>query len=252
MKKWLLGSVLFICSYLLFMVASIPAKSVLTFINLPNNVTLSNVSGTLWHAKITQLNITLAAQKNIVINKVQAHLPLISLLSLAPKIVVDFGERLTDGPRGHLILGNLFGELSIKNSEINIFANEISQQLVLPVPVTALGKLAIKVDHYTVGKPLCTTLKADINWENAALTAFEQTVNLQTIQGKLRCEKGAIVLTINPKNNLGLSFSSHLYNIDRISGQGYLTPGSHFPPALQQLLPFLGKADNKGRYRLQF
>jgi general secretion pathway protein N len=38
----------------------------------------------------------------------------------------------------------------------------------------------------------------------------------------------------------------------RVSGNGFLKPGAKFPPELINALPFLGRKDNQGRYRLFF
>jgi len=37
-----------------------------------------------------------------------------------------------------------------------------------------------------------------------------------------------------------------------MSGNGFLKPGAKFPKVLNDVLPFLGKKDNQGRYRLSF
>ncbi len=247
MKKWILRGLLFFSSYLVFVVASMPINTVLAFVTLPKGLTISGVSGTIWQTKIAQVNT-----ETVTVNRVNAHLKLSSLFLLNPTIEVNFGGRLLDGPHGNLTVSGLLSRLEIKQTKLTLPANDIAQQLILPIDLTALGSVTINLDHYLIGKPLCKEIQGNIVWSKAAMTAFEQTVELGRLQGKLSCKKGAVVLKIDDKNNLGLSFSAYLRAKSQVSGNGYLTPGSKFPPKLKELLPFIGKADRQGRYRLRF
>ena len=58
-------------------------------------------------------------------------------------------------------------------------------------------------------------------------------------------------MTVDPENNLGLTFVLSVHG-KGIKGQGTLLPGSKFPQPLKAALPFLGKPDKEGRYRLSF
>jgi general secretion pathway protein N len=90
-----------------------------------------------------------------------------------------------------------------------------------------------------------------LQWRNAGITAFDKKVEFGTLKAKLTCDKGELVVDINPENDLGLSYRAQLKQGGRFSGSGYLTPGTKFPEQLRSALSFLGKPDNQGRYRLK-
>jgi general secretion pathway protein N len=252
MKKWFLGGAIFFTSYLVFIIASFPVSNVLNYLSMPKNIQLFDVSGTIWQTKITQAKISKINNNSIIINNIDVRLKISSLLMFKLGFDINFGGRLLDGPQGHLSVDNLLADIAISQANISLPANDISQQLSLPIDVNAFGKVTLQLDSYQLGKPICTSVSGKITWPKAALSAFEQTVNLGTLTANLSCEKGILAVEVDPKNNLGLSFTTYIGGVDRVSGNGYLTPSQKFPTPLKQLLPFMGKVDTKGRYRLGF
>jgi len=252
MKKYLLAGGLFLVFYSVFVIATLPVNVALSWLELPKGLSLTKASGTIWHAEITQVTLQKKNQSNVEINKVTTNLSLASLFVLSPSIVIKFGGKSLDGPRGNLTLSGSLESPEISNANISLAANDIAKELTLPVDVSAFGMASLALDSYVLGKPLCATAKGLITWPKAALNAFEQTVELGTIKAKVGCEKGVVVINVDPKNNLGLSFTTYIRNQRNISGNGYITPGNKFPKKLNELLPFIGKPDNKGRYRIGF
>jgi len=251
MKKYLLASGLFFVFYSVFVILTLPINVALAWIDLPKGITLSNPSGTIWNAEFAQITIEQSRQSRVKINKVSTDLSLSSLFLLTPSINIKFGDKLVDGPQGNLTLSGLLTMPEISHASISIAANDIAKELTLPIDTTAFGMVILTLDSYVVGKPLCANAQGKITWSKAALNAFEQTVELGTLKANVSCEKGALALEIDAKNNLGLSFLAYLRDKGRVSGDGYLIPGNNFPKKLHDLLPFIGKPDNKGRYRLR-
>ncbi len=253
MKKWLFSFAIFLLSYLVFLVVTMPASFVAAKIKLPAGVNISKVSGTVWNAHIETLSIKPAShQQVIVIKQIQAQLNLLALLSFNPSVDITFGGRLLDGPRGKLTLNNLFNQISISDTNINFDANEISQRLSLAIEAQALGEIKVHLKQFSLGKPLCQSAKGKITWQRAAINAFEQTVELGTLNAAIHCEKGVLALKVEPKNTLGLTFTAYIRSSTQVSGNGYLTPSATLPKAIRDVLPFLGKPDSKGRYLLRF
>jgi len=253
MKKWFLYTAVFFTSYIVFMVASLPITTVLPYVNLPQNVQIIGASGTIWDANVKQLNIRKNNNKSISINKINVKPKISSLLTFDPAITLYFGSPSLAGPVGHLTLNHLLGnDLNITNAQISLPAQDISEQITLPIAVDAFGQVSLKLTTYSLGKPLCNQVNGVVTWPKAALSAFEQTAELGNLSAKLSCEKGVLVATIDPNNKLGLSFNAYIRNSNNISGNGYLKPSAEFPQSLRQALPFLGKQDRQGRYRLGF
>jgi general secretion pathway protein N len=247
MKKWFAYGAIFFSVYIVFLISTMPAAWVVSFINLPNNAQVSELSGTVWRSYAKQVSID-----NVDINNVSSELSFFSLLMLDPKVKLTFGGALFRGPEGKLTASQLLEKIKITDAEISLAANQIAEKLNLPIPLQAHNLIDIKVDEFIVGKPVCQQMTGAIDWKKASITALSEKVKLGALSAALACEKGALALTISPKNDLGLTFTAYVHNMKRASGNGYLMPGANFPEKLKPALSFIGKADDQGRYRLNF
>ncbi|MEW6983658.1 type II secretion system protein N [Colwelliaceae bacterium 6471] len=245
MKKWFAYGAIFLCVYFTFVVATVPATLVTNWISIPKNIAVSGISGTIWQAKATSVS-----HPQITLNDVDIELGVMSLLKGDPLLELSFGGALFAGPEGSLSISGLLDELKIENGEMSIAANDIAKQLALPVPLTAHGYVSIKVPEFVIGQPICKEASGQIVWNKASITALEEKINLGALKADVTCEQGALAIALSPSNDLGLTFTAYLRGKGNVSGNGYLTPGAKFPEQLKAALPFLGKADNKGRYRL--
>lgn len=247
MKKWFLGTAVFFLVYLFFMITQIPAQWVVNQISLPKNVILQGINGTIWEGRIQRVVVD-----GYAINQISTEVNLLALLLFNPTVDATFGGALVNGPEGKATISHLLGDIELNDTEITVAANDIAQQLPLPVPLTAQKFIDIKVNQFVMGQPLCEQLSGDIQWGKAVVKALDQKVNLGTLSGQLTCDKGLVKFIFDPKNDLGLTFEAYVHSPERISGSGYLKPGNKFPAELKEVLPFLGRADNLGRYKLNF
>ncbi|GLX78921.1 type II secretion protein N [Thalassotalea insulae] len=247
MKKTSVVVTSFVFVYLMFVVALLPARFVMQWVNLPHNVKLGQIEGTIWHSQLDAIKVD-----NWLVEKLEAKLSVLSLLTLDPQIDVTFGDALLAGPEGRASMSGFLSELKLTDVQVNLAANQIASQLPLPVPVTAHSTLDIVVEEFVAGKEVCQQLDGDIRWSKAAVTALEQKVSLGALHAKLACKQGNVELTLDEANDLGMSFTAFIGGGGRMSGDGYLTPKAQMPAEIRQLIPFLGKADNQGRYRLRF
>ena len=247
MKKVLLISSAFFGVYLFFLIVLMPASFVINWLTLPKNITLGQVTGSIWQANISSVEV-----KQLQVKKVETQLSFFSLLVMNPSIQMKFGDPLIAGPEGQGRVSGLLDQLTIEELSLSVKANTIVEQLQLPVPISAHDFVDLQLDNFTLGEPICSQLVGNILWDKAAVTALDEKVKLGKLSAKLSCEQGDAVLTIDPKNDLGLSFTASIGKGYRSSGSGYLTPNSKMPESIKQVLPFLGKADNQGRYRLKF
>jgi len=249
MKKKLAIIAIFLIAYLGFLIATLPSAVVLKQITLPKQVVLSGVKGTLWNTDIEQLTLN-----NIVIEQVNAKLSFWSLFSLKPKLDISFGDPLLSGAEGKLILFITDQEATITDLSVLVSANEVAQQLTLPLPVSAQGNIELTINQARINiqSKQCLKIKGDVSWSKAGVVALKQNIKLGHLNADISCEDDALSLIVSPKNNLGLTFSALIHQGGKISGQGYLKPGNKFPKALNSVLPFLGKKDHQGRYRLSF
>ncbi|XQW84798.1 type II secretion system protein N [Thalassotalea piscium] len=247
MKKWLAVGAAFLSVYLIFVIVLLPARYVINKIQLPKNVQIAGISGSIWHSKIDSLLI-----EKTLINHISIKVNWSSLFLLNPSVEVAFGGALYNGPEGRFNALGFLSDITISDLQLEISANEIAQQLPLPIPMQAKDNVVISVKEFVLGQPVCQQLSGQIQWKNAAIIALSEQVPLGTLKAALSCEKGNAVAVLDDNNDLGVTFSAVLGNNGVISGNGYLTPHNQLPKAIEQVLPFLGRKDNQGRYRLAF
>lgn len=245
---------IFIIAYLVFLIATLPTTFVLNQISLPSNikksVQFSGVTGSIWQTNIAQMAIN-----GTRIEKVHTELSFWSLFSLTPKIAITFGDSFSAGPEGKAELLLSQSKAIINEMSLLIKANEVAQQLTLPLPLSAQGDVELTVVNAEIDlkkNNQCIAVKGDVSWSKAGVDAFNKNINLGQLSADLSCEEGALAVVISPENDLGLTFNAYVRQGGKVSGSGFLKPGAKFPAALNDALPFLGNKDSQGRYRLSF
>ena len=254
MKNKLAMVIIFLITYIGFLIATLPTSFVLNQLDLGKNiskqVTLTGVNGTVWHTKIAQVIINGSP-----VEKVEARLNFWSLFTLTPELAVTFGDEFNPGPEGKFNLSLTSNTATLSNLTLQLTANEIAQQLPLPLPMTAQGNVELTLFSAEIDltkNNQCMTATGNAAWTKAGINALERNVPLGKLTAEINCEQGVLAVVISPQNNLGLTFTALVQQSGKVSGNGYLKPGTKFPSALNDALPFLGNKDNQGRYRLVF
>lgn len=254
MKNKFAMVIIFIIAFIGFLIATLPTAFVLNQITLPKNVSksvyLSGVSGSIWHTSISQVIINATP-----IDKVEARLHFWSLMTLTPKLSITFGDSFNAGPEGEFDLVLSSGRAKVSDVTVLISANEIAQQLPLPLPMTAQGDVELNITSAEIdltNNNQCISAIGNGAWSTAGISALSRTVPLGKLTADISCDKGTLALVMSPKNDLGLTFTAYVKQGGKVSGNGYLQPGATFPAALNDALPFLGTPDGQGRYRLVF
>jgi len=248
-KKFSIG-VIFLITYLCFLIATLPTNFLLNQFTMPNKIIVSGVTGNIWKTNIEQVIIDGTS-----IQKVKANLSFWSLFILTPKLSITFGDSFMAGPEGKFELELSSDKAEIKDLTLYVKANEIAQQLTLPLPLTAQGDVELTILNAEIDfkkNNQCIVAKGEAIWSKAGVVALEKNIKLGNFNVDVGCENSALALILSPKNDLGLTFNAYIRQGGKISGNGFLKPGAKFPQALNDVLPFLGNKDNQGRYRLSF
>ncbi|WP_019027311.1 type II secretion system protein N [Colwellia piezophila] len=251
MKKWFALIAIFLSSYVVFLVASMPLALVINNIHLPKNIKVTGAFGSVWQGEIAQVTVN-----NNQIQQVKTQLSFWSLLTLSPQVQVSFGDAMAAGLEGKFILTVTTEQLQLNDVELYVAANDIAKQLSLPIPVTAQGHVELTFTELKLniaGKLTCEQAQGQVTWLRAGVVALDTNIKLGNIKADFDCEQGDLIAKIEPKNNLGLSFNARLSLANqKASGQGHIKPGANFPQELKSVLSLLGHADNQGRYPLRF
>jgi len=252
-KKFSIG-IIFLITYIGFLIATLPTTLVLNQLsltdNINNNINVSGITGSIWETNIKQVIIDGTS-----IQKIKARLSFWSLFNLKPKLAITFGDSFIAGPEGELGLVLSSEKVEINDLKLLVKANEIAQQLSLPLPISAQGDVELTVINAEIDlkkNNQCIAAKGEVVWSKAGVVALEQNIKLGHFNADIDCENGALAVILSPKNDLGLTFNAYVRKGGHISGNGYLKPGVKFPQVLNDALPFLGKKDSQGRYRLSF
>jgi len=247
MKKWIAFVALFISAYLVFVIQQLPISFVLSSLPLPNNVSLGSATGNVWQFELTHVQVD-----DVRVNQVRVDLREASLLTLDPTFDVQFGSPMAFGPEGSATISGLATAMVVEHANVMLPANDIAQRLPLLVPAQAKSDVTLQLNRFEMGKPVCQELDGQVEWRAAAVEVMEQHIELGDLSAKLACDKGEIIAAISPDNSLGLTFEAVISENFRVHGDGHIQPTAETPEAIKQSLPFLGKPDNQGRYRLRF
>ena len=246
MKKIILYTLYFILAFCVFAIALMPARFAVEQATLPKNLILNGVNGIIWNATIQQV-----ANKDITLNSVDLSLSFWSLLTFSPQIHATFGDTLQPGPLGKLTATYSNKVLTIENADINVAVSDLLKNAKLIIPIEAKGSLDVHLDKVTLGKPICSEVIGNVRWPKARVKSGKQNVALGTLTANLGCEKGALTLTIDENNDLGLSITAYMHKAGRFKGNGTIKPGDKFPAELTPILSFLGKPNREGKYPLR-
>ncbi|WNC72591.1 type II secretion system protein N [Thalassotalea psychrophila] len=235
----------FIALYLIFLISLAPADKLISQISLPKGVSLQGISGSAFSGKAKSVTINKYTVENV-----QWSVSLLSLITFDPSVAVNFGDRLSS-VSGSMDLSNLGPELLVENAHVIVDANEVVTQLNLPIDMNAGGQVTLDILAIGLGKPVCAIADGVMQWDNANVNAMDEDIDLGSLKATLACNEGALAITIDPKNDLGLELTANVASMRRITADGYLTPGNKFPSALKPVLGFIGKKDSKGRYTIR-
>ncbi len=250
MKNKFIISGVFLITYIGFLIATLPATLLFNQFETPKNLTIFGVTGSAWNTNVEQVVVGETS-----IQKVNARLSFWSLFTLTPNLSITFGDSFIAGPEGEFVLEVSQNTVQLSDLKVLVKANEIAQQLTLPLPMSAQGDVELNVSNAEIDLQKgyqCIAANGSAVWSKAGVVALEQNIKLGSFNGDIGCEDGALSLILSPKNDLGLTFNAYVRKGGKISGNGFLKPSAKFPQVLNNVLPFLGNKDSQGRYRLSF
>lgn len=247
MKKMFAYIAMFIGIYSVFLLATMPASFVAQFFPLPKALKIQQLEGTVWHSTIQQLQFD-----DIVLNNVDAKLSFFSLFLLSPSVDLTFGGALLEGPKGELTASFDGTKVTVTNAEVLVSAADYAPYIPSPIPVELLGYVTVKMEEISYQSTGCDLANGKANWNNAAVIAMDETIELANIDVTVGCDTKKLMFTVNPKNRLGLTLTAWVDVKGRMSGDGIIQPGENFPRNLESALEFVAQKNSQGAYPLKF
>jgi general secretion pathway protein N len=179
----------------------------------------------------------------------------LSLLLGSISADVQFGDgsdRKMISGAGMISTGFSFASVDLSDFVLRYPAKELMGKLKLGLPVTLGGQIVFNIDDYAQGAPYCESLHGTMTWRKAQVQVAGPALELGKLDAQLGCQKGELELKVTKKNPLGLQMTSLIGANNKFSVKGFVKPNGDMPDPVHNAMSFLGKADSKGRFALNF
>lgn len=251
MKTWQWIVLIFV-SYIVFLIAYIPASFVTGQIqeNSKQQIRFVGVSGTLFSGAAQTLDY-----KGLRVNDIDWELSPLYLLMLKAKLNIDSGN-IRDveaiSLKGTVTASLLNTQaLSAENAQLFIPAKTALSQMQLPVPVIASGRLRVDINNFDFDQG-CVALDGKGSWLNASIDFEQLQTKLGLFEANLSCQSPDFVLQILPDNILSLDAKIRLQLDGKFFPEGTYSIPDNLPPALKQGAVFFGDETSPNNYRIVF
>lgn len=245
MKKswfWVLG----LGSYLVFLVATLPAAMVVRFVPLPAGVSLGAASGTWYQGQVDSIR-----HGNWQLPQLQWQLSLGTLWRGELGFQLRLGSaQQTTQPSGVLQGTAGMHSLQLQQLDVTVPIRWVLPNVTLPMKMDASGDIVLNLTEFSSGTPYCSALKGSASWQQAKFESPIGWLDLGSIQGSLSCEQGGLQLVTAANNPLGAALTVDLL-ADRYQINGTLQPNASLPKEVHQAMQFVGPQDSQGRYVMQ-
>ncbi|WJG09305.1 type II secretion system protein N [Aliiglaciecola sp. LCG003] len=253
MIQFLKWAVLGIAAYLCFLIAKMPAQQLVNRIELPKNISIVGVRGTIWQGKASQVLVN-----NVAIDNVKWQLSFWSLLTANLHLDIDAGDmRASDkiSAKGPITV-NLLDKNHLKAENFSIYmpASMILAQVKLPIYVDAEGRFKLQIDELDYPS-VCTTLKGTGQWLNAGvdgIVGLSEPLTLGNFSAQLGCIENDVLVSIDPQNIFNLSADARLPQSLKVSIDGKFKPDDSLPKQVKEAAKFFGRTDAQGYYTIKF
>jgi general secretion pathway protein N len=247
MKSVLKWGSLCLVVYFIFLMVKLPAVHVLSKMQLPNGISVSGISGTIWNG-----NVQRAQAKGFPISDVNWS------LSFFPLLLGEISTNIKAGDIRDVTQISVNGHVSFKGQHLkveNLLAyvptNLAISLLPLPIPIEADGRFKVELNevNYEAG---CQTFTGKGQWLNANFTGVNGVIELGDFDADLSCQDGNVVLHVKQPNRFGLTAKATIPANLKFKINGRFKPEASLPKEVHQAAQFFGKPDADGYYPIKF
>ena len=245
--------VLFVGTFIVFLVLYTPINIVAKYIAIPNYVALQNLKGTLWSGNAQAIQVDKWQFTNLT-----WEVKVADLFTGKLSYEIKFGQaRNAQQLSGKANISLGFSTLSLSDVVLRAPASSIRSEL--PIPTSELnGRVILELDNYQVSsvndpsqtQMMCDELKGELLWTKAEVI-FGQPMSLGTITAQLSCNTGAIVAQFDGNNELGLEGDATIVSPESFSFQGYVKPSESLPQDIHKGISMFSQIDMQGRYPIK-
>ncbi|MCF2947426.1 type II secretion system protein N [Paraglaciecola aquimarina] len=244
--KWFFACFIIYC---VFLVVKLPAVHVLAKLNLPTQLQISGVSGTIWNGQAQSISF-----QGLPIENVKWS------LSVLPLLVGDISAEIKGGNVRQADQISISGQLKVSASQIQanslqtyLPADLVMMMLPLPMPVQAEGRFKVELTELnydlTTG---CQVIDGKGQWLNAKVAGVGKTIDLGNFDATLGCENNETLIKVKEPNSFGLTAQVNLPANMKFKVNGRFKPAASLPKEVHQAALFFGNKGNDGYYPIKF
>ncbi|AZZ96843.1 type II secretion system protein N [Pseudoalteromonas sp. R3] len=248
MKKIISLVLVFLLAFSVFVAITMPASVALQLSQgaLPRALSVGAVSGSVWEGRISEVRY-----ENVQLNDVTWQLNGWGLLTGQLQGKVRFGSPRTleeISGNSNFSMSLLDKSAKLDNAILRFSVEQAMQQVTLPLPVEAKGRVILSIDEYRSGQPYCEALNGEISSPNIDIKGLTGWFSIGDMSGALTCKSGDIAVTVDPENRLGLRADATLAANMQFRVAGNIKPEASLPKEVHDAVKFLGRPDSEGRY----
>jgi general secretion pathway protein N len=230
--------------YCVFLVAKLPAEQILQRVNLPSNINITGVSGTLWSGRARQVNY-----QGLAIQDVKWQLSALPLLWGAVWLELDAGnDRRADqiSIQGE-IATKLTNPMVVSSDDFLVYlpTDQVLANVSLPLPVMAGGRFRVTLQELDFDQQ-CEALNGTGEWLNASVMGTQGSIPLGVFKADLSCTEGAINAIVAEPNMLGLSLNAKVKSMRDITVSGRIKLDPQLPQEVHDASQLFGQPGSDG------
>lgn len=237
-----------IALYLASLVLTAPASVATRFIPANSGIKIGAVSGTIWNARLSQIDY----RKQFQLQKLTWKFDWLALLKLQLKADIKFnnGRKKMSGSGSALYS---FSGLRISDLSVEMQATELLPYLNLPVPVTPYGTFNLVIENGTQGFPYCTEVDGYLVWQQAKVDTPMGNIDIASPNVDLSCADGELVASLKQHSEqLTTNAQIILSEGERYQLEGDIKGSDKLDPAILQALSWIGPKTKSGATKLNF
>ena len=243
--KWFTWIAVGLTVYLALVMFKLPAQFGLWLVDVPKDVQIQGVSGTVWQGQINRFTA-----QGITVEQVKWQVHPLALFTGKAELEINAGTSRT-GIKLQGVLGANHQGWFASGVTFSLPAALVTQ--LYPMPIKLQGDLQGKIVAAKQGEPWCSELDGLMNWTQGEINAplFNKPLKLDDTRAILSCDAGKLVAQITDQGGvLGLSVNASLSATDYLL-EGEMKPGAEFPQEFNQGLMFFASPMGNGRHKIK-
>ncbi|MFY8273787.1 type II secretion system protein N [Pseudoalteromonas sp. SSDWG2] len=251
-KKVISVVLVFVVCFLMFAIALLPASVAVQLGKdyLPKGLQMGPVSGSIWQGQVNGLRY-----QGQYVSKLQWDVHANALLKMQLKADFVLGNKRNSeelSANGLVTYGITNKHVQLDDTRARISLQQVLQEVTLPVPTEAKGRIFVELDNYQLGQPHCQELAGTISSADINVKGRNGWFSIGELEGDLSCVNGGVNVKVSEENLLGLQVDAGFDDRGQLAVNGFIKPDASLPKDVHDAVQFIGNQTADGRYRINF